>query len=65
MIKQAQRKDNCPPEILAAKEERIKNYQVQVRGDLRSKNTIEFIPDDDRLYRVQLNFVELYSKFAD
>lgn len=61
----AQKRGIIPPEVTAAKEERILDYQRQVRGDLRSKLTIEFKPEDELLYRVQQNFVELYCQFSD
>lgn len=60
----AQKKNLRSPKVAAAMEERIVNYQRQVRGDLRSKNTIEFQPEDELLYRVQQNFVEIYCELS-
>ena len=61
----AQKRGLLNPQVVAAKENRIIIYQRQVDEDIRSKNSIEFVVEDDLLYRVQQNFVELYCQFAD
>lgn len=47
-----------------AKTKRLEKYERQIQS-YRSDKQLEFIPDEDKLYQVQMKFVELFLQFVE